>query len=102
MIDVHYFKAYNDQHGHQVGDETLIRLSRFLLRQTRADFRKLVSKRTPRSEWIEAHKRFCRRRLKCLLRSMLCSRSARTSFAMPRAHSLKSPRTIFGPATRRS
>jgi diguanylate cyclase (GGDEF)-like protein/PAS domain S-box-containing protein len=36
VIDVDYFKAYNDQHGHQVGDETLIRLSRFLLRQTRA------------------------------------------------------------------
>ena len=28
---------------------------------------------------------------------MLCSRSASTSFAMPRAHSLKSPSTIFGP-----
>ncbi|MBI2760613.1 MAG: sensor domain-containing diguanylate cyclase [Chloroflexi bacterium] len=36
VIDVDYFKAYNDQYGHQVGDETLIRLSRFLLRHTRA------------------------------------------------------------------
>ena len=35
-------------------------------------------------------------------RSMLCSRSARMSFAIPRAHSLKSPSTIFGPMTRRS
>jgi RNA polymerase primary sigma factor len=37
-----------------------------LLRQNRQDFRRLISKSTPRSEWIEARKRFCRRRLKCL------------------------------------
>jgi RNA polymerase primary sigma factor len=37
-----------------------------LLRQNRADFRKMISKRTPRAEWLEARKRFCRRRLKCL------------------------------------
>jgi RNA polymerase primary sigma factor len=37
-----------------------------LLRQNRADFRRLISKRTPRAEWLEARKRFCRRRLKCL------------------------------------
>jgi RNA polymerase primary sigma factor len=37
-----------------------------LLRQNRADFRRLISKSTPRAEWSEARKRFCRRRLKCL------------------------------------
>jgi RNA polymerase primary sigma factor len=37
-----------------------------LLRQNRQDFRRLISKSTPRAEWIEARKRFCRRRLKCL------------------------------------
>jgi RNA polymerase primary sigma factor len=43
-----------------------LRTLRELLRQNRADFRQLISKQTPRAEWIEAHKRFCRRRLKCL------------------------------------
>jgi len=43
-----------------------LRTLRELLRQNRVDFRKLISKRTPRAEWIEARKRFCRRRLKCL------------------------------------
>ena len=43
-----------------------LRTLRELLRQNRVDFRKLISKKTPRTEWMEAHKRFCRRRLKCL------------------------------------
>jgi RNA polymerase primary sigma factor len=43
-----------------------LRTLKELLRQNRADFRKLISKTTPRAEWAEARKRFCRRRLKCL------------------------------------
>ena len=36
-VDVDHFKQYNDQHGHQMGDNTLIRMSRFLMRQVRAE-----------------------------------------------------------------
>jgi RNA polymerase primary sigma factor len=37
-----------------------------MVKQNRTDFKKLISKRTPRAEWIEARKRVGRRRLKCL------------------------------------
>lgn len=37
FIDIDHFKSYNDQHGHQMGDNTLIRMSRFLMRQVRAE-----------------------------------------------------------------
>jgi diguanylate cyclase (GGDEF)-like protein/PAS domain S-box-containing protein len=36
-IDIDHFKSYNDTHGHQMGDNTLIRMSRFLMRQVRAE-----------------------------------------------------------------
>ena len=39
---------------------------RHLLDQNRADFRKLISKKTPRAEWLEARRRFCRNRSKAL------------------------------------
>jgi diguanylate cyclase (GGDEF)-like protein/PAS domain S-box-containing protein len=37
FIDIDHFKQYNDSHGHQMGDHTLIRMSRFLMRQVRAE-----------------------------------------------------------------
>ena len=37
FIDIDHFKHYNDPHGHAMGDNTLIRMSRFLMRQVRAE-----------------------------------------------------------------
>ncbi len=37
FIDIDHFKKYNDSFGHQMGDNTLIRMSRFLMRQVRAE-----------------------------------------------------------------
>ncbi len=37
FIDIDHFKQYNDLHGHAMGDTTLVRMSRFLMRQVRAE-----------------------------------------------------------------
>jgi len=37
FIDIDHFKQYNDMHGHAMGDTTLVRMSRFLMRQVRAE-----------------------------------------------------------------
>ena len=37
FIDIDHFKQYNDLHGHAMGDQTLVRMSRFLMRQVRAE-----------------------------------------------------------------